>query len=173
MLLKIFLIIFLLSKISLTATNPITIDTVYIGNLGNSADPMIGFGNSSLAGFGNVDYGYSIGKYEVTNQQYTTFLNSVASKSDQHGLYNSYMSSNRFGGILRTGVLGNYSYELKDSTWGQKPVNMVSFWDAVRFANWMTTGGADTENGLYSLNNVTNPDNRSITRNTDVSGFAI
>lgn len=66
---------------------------------------------------------------------------------------------------------GKYSYELKNSTWGQKPVNGMSFWNAVRFANWLTTGG--TEDGVYTLNNVTNPEIRSITGNTDVSGFAI
>ena len=35
------------------------------------------------------------------------------------------MASDRFqGGISRTGVFGNYSCELKDSKWGQKPVNI-------------------------------------------------
>ena len=38
-----------------------------VGNTGNAADP--------LTGFGSVDYTYRISKHEVTNAQYAEFLN--------------------------------------------------------------------------------------------------
>jgi hypothetical protein len=50
----------------------IAIDMVTVGDLGNENDPLTG----NL--FGAVDYKYQIGKYDVTIQQYTQFLNSVA-----------------------------------------------------------------------------------------------
>lgn len=48
-----------------------------------------------------------------------------------------------------------------------KPVNYVSFRDATRFAKWVNNGqgNASTETGSYTLGSVTNPVNRSVTRN--------
>ena len=45
---------------------------------------------------------------------------------------------------------------------GDKPVNFVSFWDAARFSNWLTT--SSTETGVYNLNGTTSPTNNTITR---------
>jgi formylglycine-generating enzyme required for sulfatase activity len=47
-----------------------------------------------------VAYAYKIGKYEVTNAQYTAFLNAVdPSGANASGIYNSRMGSNARGGI--------------------------------------------------------------------------
>ena len=56
------------------------IDTVPVGNLGNTND-------THGAGYGAVDYAYNVGKYEVTAGQYTEFLNAVGGV-DTYGLYN-------------------------------------------------------------------------------------
>jgi hypothetical protein len=48
------------------------------------------------------------------------------------------------------------------SGFGDKPVNFVSFWDAARFTNYLTTG--DTESGVYVLT-PTGISNNTITRN--------
>ncbi len=58
----------------------ISIDTVFVGDAGNANDPLTG------NAYGGVDYGYHIGTYEVTNSQYTAFLNATAT-TDTHGLY--------------------------------------------------------------------------------------
>lgn len=71
------------------------------------------------------------------------------------------MNSSPLGGITRSGTSGSYSYSVKTG-FGDKPVNFVSFWDAARFTNWLTSG--NTETGVYRLNNVTNPVNNTITR---------
>jgi hypothetical protein len=63
-------------------------------------------------------------------------------------------------------------------------VNYVSFWDAARFANWLTNGqptGAQsnltTENGMYALGGMTNPFNpagdRLLDFNLGQNGVAI
>lgn len=135
--------------ITSAANAAINIDTVLVGNAGNPNDST---------GFGQVNYNYHIGTYEVTNGQYTTFLNSVAT-TDTHGLYNTFMSL--FGGITRNGISGSYSYSVK-SGFANKPVNSVSFLDAARFTNWLTTG--NTEMGVYNLGGVTNPVNSTIAR---------
>lgn len=145
---------------SSASAQPIIIDTVLVGDAGNAND---------TTGFGGVSYDYHIGTTPVTNAQYTAFLNAVAA-SDPHGLWNSDMGSNVHGGISRSGSDGSYTYSVRTASsgfnsgqsMGNMPVNYVSFWDAARFTNWLTTG--NTETGVYNLGNVTNPVNSTITR---------
>lgn len=128
------------------------INTVLVGNAGNTAD---------TTGYGAVNYDFHISTYTVTNTQYVTFLNAAA-KSDPHGVFKANMDTGANGGIVRAGSAGSYTYSVK-SGMGQHPAVHVSFWDAARFSNWLTTG--DTETGVYNLNGVTHPDNATITRN--------
>lgn len=120
----------------------ISIPTVPVGNSGNAADP--------LTGFGSVAYAYNIGTTEVTNAQYAAFLNAVAA-TDSSSLYNTKMA-NSFGGITRAGSPGSYTYSTVSGR-ENAPVNYVSFWDACRFANWLHNGqgSGDTETGAYTL----------------------
>jgi formylglycine-generating enzyme required for sulfatase activity len=126
-----------------TAHANITIETVTVGNPGNAWD--------DTTNYGSVSYVYQIGKYEVTNAQYTTFLNAVAAV-DTYGLYNSSMGASVLGGIIRSGSPGFYTYTTK-AGFGNKPVVYVSFWNAARFANWLNNGQgtANTEIGSYAL----------------------
>ncbi len=136
---------------------PITIDTAPVGNTGNSAD---------TTGFGAVTDFYRIGTTEVTNAQYAAFLNEKA-KSDPLGLYNTNMGSG-FGGITRSGTSGSYSYSTISGR-ENKPVMEVTWYDAIRFANWLHNGqgSGDTETGAYTiLGGTATPSNGlSITRN--------
>jgi formylglycine-generating enzyme required for sulfatase activity len=90
--------------------------------------------------FGAVASVFQIARSEVTNAQYTEFLNAVA-KADPNGLYHPTMASSGagHGGITRSGSAGSYSY---DAAAGREnlPVNYVSFYDALRFANWLHNG---------------------------------
>lgn len=122
-----------------TAQASLHIDTVRIGDAGAPGRAM-NYGQDNGREFGAVDYEYHIGATEVTTGQYAAFLNSVA-KTDAQGLYRSPNM-----GITRTGTSGNYVYV---ATSPNKPVVNVTFWDAVRFTNWLTTG--DTEQGVYML----------------------
>jgi len=119
----------------------VDIETVHVGNPGNAADDT---------GYGAVAYEYNIGKYEVTNAQYTEFLNAVA-KTDTYGLYRTSMGFD-YGGIVRSGGVGDYTYAVIAGR-GDMPVIHVSFWDATRFANWLHNGqgAGDTETGAYTL----------------------
>lgn len=119
-----------------------TIATVAVGNPGNPND---------TTGFGGVAYEYRIGDYEVSNDQYAEFLNAKA-KSDPLGLYNTFMGNSARGGIMRSGVDGGYTYTVKTNM-SNKPVNYVSWYDAVRFVNWLHNGqgNGDTETGSYTL----------------------
>jgi formylglycine-generating enzyme required for sulfatase activity len=132
----------------------VVMETVTIGNPGNAAD-------SQFDGpFGSVDYVYHLGKYEVTAAQYTAFLNAVAA-ADTYGLYNTNMWTHNEGcKIERTGSPGSYAYSVA-ADWANRPVNFVSFGDAMRFANWLHNGqpaGAQdlstTEDGSYFLNGM-------------------
>ena len=124
----------------------VTIDWVTVGNPGNIADTT-GAPNPC----GAVDYDYQIGKYEVTAGQYTEFLNAVAA-TDTYGLYNTSMDGSYGCKIQQSGISGSYTYSVA-SDWENRPVNYVSWYDSVRFANWLHNGqgAGDTEDGAYDM----------------------
>jgi len=132
----------LLSLVIASSASGITMAWTPIGNPGNAADDT---------GYGAVSYAYSIATYEVTNAQYVEFLNAKAA-SDPLGLYNTQMASGFGGGITRDGLSGSYTYSAI-AVRADRPVNYVSFYDALRFANWMNNGqgSGDTEMGAYTL----------------------
>jgi sulfatase modifying factor 1 len=154
----------------------ITIDTVLVGNPGNAARVE---GGATGGVFGNVSTAYRIATTEVTNSQYVTFLNSIAS-ADPFGLYNSNMGFLSRGGIVRSGASGSYSYSVKPDVpnggpggtnyaYGDKPVVFTSWYDAARFANWVNNGataGASTETGAYTMASGV-----SVTRNAGATWF--
>src|SRR5262245_47576131 len=133
--------IFLLSLLITSSASAVSMDWTPIGDFGNAADST---------GFGAVAYSYSIGTYEVTNGQYAEFLNAKAA-SDPLGLYNTGMGSGT-GGIPRAGVSGSFTYSAIAGR-QDMPVNFVSFFDGLRFANWLSNGQGvgDTETGSYTL----------------------
>lgn len=88
---------------------------------------------------GQVAYDFRIGKGEVSNAQYAAFLNAVASTSDTMGLYSPLMASHFWGGIVRAGSAGQWSFAAKPG-YADLPVTFVSFVDAVRYANWLHFG---------------------------------
>ncbi len=106
--------------------------------------------------FGTVDSAYEIATHRVTNEQYAVFLNAVAS-SDPAGLFNPDMQERPEGGIIRQGSPGEYRYLLRPEL-AEKTVNFVSWYDALRFCNWLHNGrpsgkqgSATTENGAYAF----------------------
>lgn len=110
--------------------------------------------------YGSVSYTYKISQYEITNEEYVEFLNSVA-KIDTYNLYSPEMESSVRGGIIRLGVSGSFSYETKPNM-ANKPVNYVNFVSCARYCNWLTnrkrSGSQNlntTENGAYYLNGAT------------------
>lgn len=154
------------------AASAVDIDWVTIGNPGNPADTPAS--NCFEASCGSVSYRYFISKYEVTNAQYAEFLNAKAA-SDPLDLYSTVMGSDAtFGGITRSGSSGSYTYSVKEG-FADKPVNSVTFYDALRFANWLNNGqgDADTETGAYTLLGGTpSPSNGlTVTRNALANTF--
>jgi sulfatase modifying factor 1 len=135
----------LILPIHATLAALITVDTVPVGDPGNAGDVQ------PQGVFGAVAHEYRIGTYEVTNDQYAAFLNAKAA-SDPLNLYSVNMASNPRAGIVRSGVSGSYTYSVKPDM-GNKPVNYVNWFDAVRFSNWLHNGqgAGDTETGAYTL----------------------
>ena len=141
--------------------SPFVIDTVPVRYADNTPD--------ATTGFGAVTYPYRIARFEVTVAQYVDFLNAVAD-FDTYGLYNTAMTSTaQIAGVDRSGLPGTYVYSvLGDAT---RPITFVNWFDAARFANWMSNGqpsGAQdnttTENGAYTL--VAPFDHVGFTKNT-------
>ncbi len=106
----------------------IDIDFVTIGNAGNTAD------TGGTPGSGAVSYEYRIGKYEVTNAQW----NDVGSLSGGLPTGNPYNAYN--AGATYTG--------------NQQPTNNVSWYEAVQFCNYLTSG--DKSQGVYQFNGSNN-----------------
>jgi formylglycine-generating enzyme required for sulfatase activity len=140
----------------------VTIDWVTVGDPGNVDDTADGSAISSIDHYGGVDYSYRIAKYDVTNSQYVEFLNS----NDPGGvnklaLYNPEMTTSKYGGIaLDPAAAIGVKYSTIPAR-AQKPVNFVSWFDAIRFANWLENGQApgSTESGTYTLLNGAFPSN--------------
>ena len=136
-----------------TASAQVTFDWATVGNPGNAADPL---NEGSIPGIGSVAYEYRIAKHEVTNDQYAAFLNAVAA-TDTNGLYSVFMGSNTHVGITQNGVSGSFTYSVK-ADMGDKPVIFVSFFDAMRFVNWLHNGqpagaqdASTTQDGVYAI----------------------
>jgi formylglycine-generating enzyme required for sulfatase activity len=148
------------------AASAVTIDWVTLGDPGNACDTQ------TQGCFGAVIYTYRIAKQEVTNAQYAEFLNAKAA-SDPLGLYNTEMGSTGFGGISRNGGSGSYTYSVIAGR-EDKPVNYVSYFDALRFANWLNNGqgGGDPETGAYTLlGGAPTPSNELVARNVWAAVF--
>ena len=131
----------------------VDMEWVTVGDPGNAPDLRFG-----EPGHGQVDYVFQIAKYEVTNAQYAAFLNAVAA-DDPNSLYNEEMAEgwHDIGGIVRNGSPGSYAYTVRPNR-GRRPAAYVSWFDALRFANWMhnseATGPQDaatTEDGAYDM----------------------
>ena len=148
-----FILTLLIATLYATPAHAVTFDWATIGNPGNVDD---------IGGLraGGVDYTYQISKHEVTNAQYTEFLNAVDPTGvnanlggDDGFLYNSSMSSDVAGGInFNGGAADGSKYEIKSGR-DNNPVTYVSFFDAMRFTNWLHNGqgAGDTESGAYTI----------------------
>ena len=150
------------------AAAQVTFQWATVGNSGNAEDPL---NSGDIPGIGSVADVYRIAKNEVTNDQYAEFLNAVGA-TDTNALYNASMGSDARGGITRSGSSGSFTYAVK-ANMGNKPVNYVSFFDAMRFVNWLhngqPTGAQDastTEAGVYAIS-----DGVSETRTADAQFF--
>jgi formylglycine-generating enzyme required for sulfatase activity len=158
--LLLFLVAALLASTAHAGT--VNISLVPVGDPGNVADP--------LTGYGNVPYTYSMGEFDVTIGQYCQFLNAVAA-TDTYGLYNPGMAPGNvlpsaFAtlGIAQSGSSGNYSYSVAGS-YSQAancPIFDVTWGDSARFVNWLANGQptgsegtATTETGTYTLDGAT------------------
>jgi sulfatase modifying factor 1 len=144
----------------------VNIDYVPVGDPGNAADP--------LTGRGTVGYGYKIGKYDVTVNQYVEFLNTKdPSGANLLHLWNSKMvdsigfNAGNADGSKYTSVFGKQNH----------PVNMVTWYDTLRYANWLNNGqgNGSTETGAYTLGALDSSgvpiNGNSITRNAGATVF--
>ncbi len=127
------------------AASAVNIEWVAVGDPGNACDPQ------SQGCFGAVSYDYQISKYEITNAQYAEFLNAKA-RSDPLFLFGRENLSSSSPGLTRSGSSGSYTYSAIVGR-ENKPVGYVTFYDALRFANWLHNGqgSGDTETGAYTL----------------------
>ena len=127
----------------------VVVETALVGDPGNP---------NSSNGFGAVTNNYWIGKYEVTLNQYSEFLNAVGSTDPSGLLWTVGMETEpAIAGIRRLGADGSYTYAVSGD--GNRPVAQASWFRAARFVNWLhngqPTGGLDsttTERGAYTLN---------------------
>jgi hypothetical protein len=160
------LLVFLLAP----PASAVVIDWVTIGDPGNACDLQ------NQGCFGGVAGVYRIAKIEVTNAQYTEFLNAVAA-TDPNALYSTLMGFvSLSGGISRSGSSGSFTYSTITGR-EDMPVIHASFYDALRFANWLHNGqpvggqsGSTTEGGAYTITAQGIADN-TITRNMGATFF--
>ena len=157
---------FRITKIPKSSTILSTYELVNIDSSGNTPD--------NITGFGNVNYEYYIGKYNVTIGQYCDFLNAIA-KTDTYSLYKSDMALDlNIAGINRSGVSGSYVYSVINNLGvsSNRPITYITTIDVIRYANWLTNGqtidASSTEIGSYNIV-IDSSNNYSITKIEDPS----
>jgi hypothetical protein len=123
-----------ITNIALTDTaGGINIDFVSIGNADNAADTRVM--NDGTTGHGAVGYEYRIGKYEVTNAQWNAFTSAAGAPAGNPA--DAYDDSATYPG-------------------GQQPTNNISWYEALQFCNYLTSG--DKSKGAYQFSgNNDNP----------------
>ena len=141
----------------------------YAGNAGDPADPLPPFSiPPNTITYGAVNYNYQISKYDVTNNQYVEFLNDKdPTGANSLHLYTS--PAQGFGGIAFNPAAASGSKYSSIDGRGTMPVNYVSQYSAMRFANWLNNGqgNADTESGSYTLLGGGASPTNQVTRNAD------
>ena len=143
--------IFLSCLLSPWSAVALSMDFVTVGNPGNASDPA---NSGSVPGIGAVTNTFSIATYEVSNAQYTEFLNSVdLTGANSLGLYNPSMTTDARGGIVFSIAAAVGSKFSIKTGYENLPVVYVSFFGAARFTNWLHNGQGNggTETGAYTL----------------------
>lgn len=125
------------------------------GNAGQLSGVNASGGGGPNAIVGAVNYVYRIGTYDVTNTQYTAFLNlKDPDGTDLLDLYSTEMGTDTVnGGIsFNPNAPAGSKYAVIPGH-GNAPVTYVTWYDTLRFANWMNNGQgeSDTESGAYTL----------------------
>jgi len=129
---------------SYVAAATVSFEWATVGDTGNADDVS--------TGYGGVDDFFLIATTEVTNDQYAQYLNSIAA-SDPNGVWNANMD------ITRSGPDGGYTYAANVG-YGSRALDEASFYDAMRFTNWLENGqptgvqdATTTEDGTYLISN--------------------
>ena len=131
----------------------IDIDFVTIGNPGNPGDTRTDSPDSAVPyGCGAVGYNYRIGKYEITNAQWNAFT--LAAGAPTGNPSSAYDASAYWTG---TNV----------------PTNVVSWYEAAQFSNYLTSGDKSLGAYLFSGNNTNPGDFLGIDRDSAVSAYGI
>jgi len=106
----------------------VNMEWVTVGNPGNAAD------TGGTPGCGAVGYVYRMGKYEVTNSQWNAFVDAAGAPTGDDDGY-------------------SYSTYYTDSN---QPTTGVSWYEALQFCNYLTSG--DKSKGVYQFSgNNANP----------------
>ena len=144
----------------------VTFDWAIVGNPGNAPDTLVmnkGSAADYTTGYGSVGYTYQISKYDVTNSQYTQFLNAAdPSGSNTTKLYDTRMSAANLGLAYTGGINFNAAatsgskYSVKT---GQEsfPATWIRWDSGGRMVNWLANGqgSGSTESGVYDMSVLT------------------
>ncbi len=123
------------------------LDFVRVGHPGNPADTNDGDANTpGVQNYGSVADEFCISTTEVTAGDYAIFLNDVDPLGNNPSdIYNLEMDLPDISGIQFTGTPNTPGphYAVRPGFAG-KPAAYVSFFSAMRFANWLHNGGRDS-----------------------------
>jgi hypothetical protein len=158
--------------IASVAHGQVSFQWVTVGNPGNAADPQtmtktysgLGIQNNT---YGAVSYTFQISKYDVTDTQYVSFLNTVdPTGSNSLGLYTYQMTSipmgqpdygtDYVGGLNYNSAAANGSKYSVKAGYANQPATWINWNDAARFTNWYANGqgAGGTETGVYNMSST-------------------
>jgi formylglycine-generating enzyme required for sulfatase activity len=106
--------------------------------------------NDGTTGYGGVGYNYSIGKYEVTNAQWNAFVAAAGAPTGNPS--EAYNSIAYYTGIAQ-------------------PTNRVSWYEALQFCNYLTSGDKSQGAYLFSGDNANPGDFLRIERSVAIAAY--
>jgi formylglycine-generating enzyme required for sulfatase activity len=167
-------VICILTLASTAAQAAVVMQWTTVSDPGNAPDTKI-MKQDNSTGFGSVGYVYRISKYDVTNAQYVEFLNAKdPTGANALGLYSGFMTSdaNVAGINFNAAAPAGSKYGVIPGQ-ANRPVTYVTWYSAIRFANWLNNGqgNADTESGAYALTGNSQTPTSVSTRNAGASVF--
>lgn len=122
---------------------PLKVWAIDFVSIGDPANPCASNGK------GRVAYKFEISKYEITNAEYCSFLNCVASQEDTYKLFSPLMQEHFFGGIIRVEHSKERVYTYICKTGYEKlPVVGLTWMSAIRYINWLHYNAANIANGI-------------------------
>lgn len=136
---------------------------VFIGDKNNPPNSL---------GNGSVPYNYYITQYEITNNEYCKYLNSIDPQGiNPNNVYTTGMSYFYSGIVLQSGNSNGSKYVILNNIARNKPVVHINWFRAARYCNWLHNGAKQETVSRSNISGIQNYGAYSV--GSSISGLSV